>query len=195
MFNILFFIFIFYFIIKVAYKNSLSFTSANNSLISLLNRALKNQQFYNIKTIFSDSQMLLIQADTHGENYLFALNNSLSSLNNNLLTSIYEKSQKFHIHNVVIVVSSIKNCTSQFIAKAENYGFELWDTNKLISLSIKSDVSLSSNDDFSYTKSVLKTSDISNDNCIIDTSDQDPIQSYSKAHSFLGRIFNKPDKL
>ena len=182
MFEIIFIIFIVYLIAK---KNA-----ENNpvGVKALLDKALKNQQFYNTKTIFSTSTYSLITADTHGENYLFALLNN-NFISTGVLTDIYEKSKKEHIHNIVIITPQNLTPSNPITKKIKEYSFEVWNIAKLISLSKNSN-------NTTITKSVLRTSDTSLDKCAIDNSPVDPIQhGSSKSHSILTNPFRKPNRL
>ena len=180
---LLFIIFIFF------KKKGFNFPNINSPLL-LLNKVLRNQQFSNIKTISNLGNLNLITADSHGENYLFALKINYMPFSSTEMDSIYDKAHKFHIHNVVIINKDAILPTSHLGKKIATYEFEVWTIAKLISLAHNS------NNNSTYTKSVLRTSDTSYDKCTIDNNPVDPIQSgSSKSHSLIGNLFQKPNRL
>lgn len=171
-------------------KMGINFSDMTNTM-SILTKALKNQQFSNIKTLSNSNNLSLITADSHGENYLFALKLNSISFGATEIDTIYDKATKFHIHNVVIINKDAILPTSPLGKKIASYEFELWNYAKLISLARNSNNSSST-----YTKSVLRTSNTSYDKCKIDNNPVDPIQSgSSKSHSLLGNLFQKPNRL
>ena len=181
MFEVFIIIFIIYIIAK---KNS---DNLPIGLGTMLDKALKNQQFSNIQTIQTNSSYSLISADTHGENYLFALKKS-DFFNANDLKNIYDKSKNEHFHNTVVVCTQNFLQSSLMFKKIKEYNFEVWDLSKLISLSKTSTKETT-------TKSVLRTSDTSLDNCDIDIP-VDPIKhGPSNSHSILTNPFRKPNRL
>ena len=187
MFEVIFIILIIY----IAFKKSGINLSNITSTVSLLNKALKNQQFSNIKTMSNSHGLSLITADSHGENYLFVLKNISTPISFNELDYIYNIANKFHIHNVVIISKDSILPSSPLGKKIVDYNFEVWTIAKLVSLT-----HTSSNNNSTYTKSVLRKSDTSYDNCKIDNTPVDPIQhGTSKSHSLLGNIFQKPNRL
>lgn len=186
MFEIIFIILICYIIYKKSGMNL-----SNTGTFSLLNKTLKSQQFSNIETILNSSNLTLVTADSHGENYLFVLKANSTSFNSLEMDSIYDRASKLHIHNVVIINKDAILPSSQLGKKIVDYNFEVWTLNKLISLS-----RTSTNSNSTYTKSVLRTSDTSYDKCKIDNNPVDPIQhGPSKSHSLISNIFRKPNRL
>jgi len=179
-------------IIFVAFKKmGINFTDITSTL-SLLNKALKTQQFSNIKTISNSNNLSLITADSHGENYLFALKPNYIPYSSTELDSIYERANKFHIHNVVIINKDAVLPSSHLGKKIVEYNFEVWSLTKLISLARTT----STNSNSTYTKSVLRTSDTSYDKCKIDNTPVDPIQrGNKKTHSLFSSPFRKPNRL
>ena len=176
---------IIYFCIK---KSNTSFSKT--STFSLLQKALTNQQFTNIKIIFNSISLNLVTADSHGENYLFAQKNNNIEFNMNELDYIYNTAQKSHIHNVVIIIPR-DIASHELKQKIIDYNFETWTLIKLLSLS-----KTTSSTNNTYTKSVLRTSNTSYDKCEIDDTPVDPIQhGPSKSHSLLGNLFNRPNRL
>ena len=185
--ELIIFIFIFYIILK---KKGVTFSGATG-MISLLNKALASQQFSNIKTMQNSRTLTLITADSHGENYIFALKNDGSPYSSTELDSIYDKANKFHFHNVVIINKDSILPSSYLGKKIIEYNFEVWSLTKLISLARPSTDKSSS-----YTKSVLRTSDTSYDNCKIDNTPVDPIQhGPDKSRSLFGNWLRKPNRL
>jgi len=180
------------FIIFTVFKKMGINFSDMTSTFSLLNKALKTQQFSNIKTISSSNSLTLITADSHGENYLFALKSNYMPYSSTELDSIYDRANKFHIHNVVIINKDTVLPSSQLGKKIVEYKFEVWSLTKLISLARTT----STNANSTSTKSVLRTSDTSYDKCKIDNTPVDPIQrGSSKTHSLFSNPFRKPNRL
>ena len=185
--SIIFIIAIIYICVK---KTNTSTNSSISSPYSILNKALVNQQFSNIKIINNSSNLRLITADSHGENYLFGIKSGNMQFSMIELDYIYDKAQKSHIHNVVIIIPRDIS-SSELQQKITDYNFETWTLFKLLSLSKNT-----SNSSDTYTKSVLRTSDTSYDKCKIDNTPVDPIQhGPSKSHSILGNLFNRPNRL
>jgi len=181
-------LFIIFMVIK---KKGLNLSDMTSSL-SLLNKALQTQQFSNIKTISNSNNLSLITADSHGENYLFALKPNYMPYSSTELDSIYDKANKIHIHNVVLINKDAVLPSSGLGKKIVEYKFEVWSLTKLISLARTT----STNTNSTYTKSVLRTSDTSYDKCKIDNTPVDPIQhGPSKSHSILSNPFRKPNRL
>lgn len=179
------------FIIFLAFKKMGINFSDMTSTFSLLNKALKTQQFSNIKTISNSNNLTLITADSHGENYLFALKPNYMPYGSTEIDSIYDRANKFHIHNVVIINKDVVLPSSQLGKKIVEYNFEVWSLTKLISLA-----RTTSNSNSTHTKSVLRTSDTSYDKCKIDNTPVDPIQrGSSKTHSLFSSPFRKPNRL
>ena len=186
--ELIIFIFIFYIIFKKKGVNISNLTG----ILPLLNKALVTQQFSNIKTMLNSHNLTLITADSHGENYLFALKKDSLPYSSTELDSIYEKANKFHIHNVVIINKDSILPSSHLGKKIIDYNFEVWTLTKLISLARAT----SNNANSTYTKSVLRTSDTSYDKCKIDTNPVDPIQQGpAKSRSLFGNWLRKPNRL
>lgn len=179
------------FIIFLAFKKMGINFSDMTSTFSLLNKALKTQQFSNIKTISNSNNLILITADSHGENYLFALKPNSMPFSSTELNSIYDRANKFHIHNVAIINKDAVLPSSQLGKKIVEYNFEVWSLTKLISLA-----RTTSSPNSTHTKSVLRTSDTSYDKCKIDNNPVDPIQrGPKKTHSLFSSPFRKPNRL
>ena len=154
------------------------FLQNNNSINSKLNTLFEVQHFSNISKETLSNGISLIYANTHGENYLFALKNNSSYFSISDIIFLYEKAQKDHIHNVVVLLNSSNN---SILNKAKEYNIQIWDNKKLDSL-----ISLSK------TTNILQTSDTSDDTCKIDTNSFEPIQ---EPNSFFKNLFKKPNRL
>lgn len=212
MFEIVFFLIIIYIVFKRT--NTLSGTKT----LTLLNKALRNQEFTNIKTIFTSPAMNFVTGDANGENFIFAFKNNNIQFNINELTTLYEKAQKMHIHNIVIINSSKAGFSNMIQQKISDYNIEVWDLNKLSSLALANNGAIDSssfnNSAYSTTasyatrtshtaniphasnaNSVLRTSNTSDDKCKIDTNSYDPIQEASNKSSFFSNLFKKPERL
>ena len=125
--------------------------------------------------------MKIINANAHGENYIFGVRNNMYFSFQDIET-IYHISEKEHIHNVIIVTSSKKYIHSSIDVKIKDYNIEVWDNEKLYSL-------------LNESNSTLKTSDTSDDNCEIEEDTSSPINETSKNIGLLDSLFDKPDKL
>ena len=182
--SLLFILFIVFFIIKV----TKSVNSTSIAVINKLNVALQRNQFTNRKTLMTNQFYTLITADTHGENYVFAVKNNTTQFNFQDIVSIYEMAQKAHIHNIVVLNHFNMAFYPGVAKKMKEYGIEVWDSNKLNELTGTKSATV--------TRSVLKTSDTSDDKCNISVSSDDPIQDFGeKKPSIFDRLFQKPDRL
>ena len=154
---------------------------------TLINKALIRQQFSNIRIISHINSIVMLSADSHGENYLIAYKINKLSFSPLEIDSIYDKATKLHIHKTVIIVPQMPTSNTTVYSKISSYNFEIWDYKKLTSLANNSNGS-------TYTKSVLRTSNTSYDHCKIDNNPVDPIQP-GRSHSLLGNLFNRPNRL
>ncbi|MBQ7410019.1 MAG: hypothetical protein IJW20_01385 [Clostridia bacterium] len=177
------FILFFFFVVHVS--------SSKYSTLGLLKEVLKVQEFSNIKTVYSNSNLEIIRADKSGENYLFGVRKDSKGFTSNNINGLYEYAQKAHIHTVVIATYSPIGTTSPIYRLIREYGIDVWDYNKLLNLCTEFDAT----SDTEYTASVLSTSDTSDDTCPQDSS-FDPIQDvHPKTTSIFSGLFNKPDRL
>lgn len=185
------FIFFIIFIILI-FNKSKNITSAR--VYPLLNSSLKAQQFTNIKTIYTSQGMNIITGDANGENFMFAFKNNNIQFTVNELTTLYEKSQKMHIHNVVIINSlkiAFNNMAQQ---KITDYNFDVWDLAKLTSLAGVNNTKSAAH--VSNSNSILRTSNTSDDKCKIDTNSFNPIQEdVDRKNSWFSNLFKKPERL
>lgn len=175
MFTIFFFIFIIY--IYIGMQKVLQNQNINPNT---LNTLFEVQNFHNILNDNSIPGISLIKASSHGENYLFAKKNNMLQFSIIDINIIYEKAQKEHIHNIILL-NQYHTFSNLLLEKIKEYNIQIWDQNKINSL-------ISS----PRTNNVLSTSNTTDDTCIIDKNQFDPIQ---EPHSFLENIFKKPDRL
>ena len=143
--------------------------------------------FSNVSIVYSDSRITLCRGDKSGENFLFALRgNSAFSLQD--IETLYEKAEKLHIHNRIIITDySIDNTVSE--KKLKEYEIDVWDTSKLASISTPSTSNPAD-------ASVLKTSDTSDDTCYIEENSDDPIKDGAfHTHSIFSIFNNKTEHL
>lgn len=204
------FIFFIIFIILIINKSK---NVTNARIYPLLNRSLKAQQFTNIKTIYTSQGMNIITGDANGENFMFAFKNNNVQFTANELTYLYEKSQKMHIHNIVII-NSLKIAFNTMVQqKITDYNIDVWDLAKLTSLAgVPNTVTTSVNNKIntytysnntikstahiSNSNSILRTSNTSDDKCKIDTNSFDPIQEdVDRKNSWFSNLFKKPERL
>ena len=169
--------FILFFIPIYSVKNSENKTIIPNSLEYLF----KAQNFHNIIRNTSIPGLLLIEASSHGENYLFAQKNNMIQFSITDINKIYQQAEKSHIHNIVILPLAHASLPNTILEKIKEYNIQIWDNSKIYSL-----ISSPS------TNSILSTSDTSADKCKIDTNYFNPIQEPS---SFWKNILRKPDRL
>lgn len=175
MFELILFIVI-YFIFK-----NLAQKSTFNIINTKLNILFKNHNFSNISKFNPSQDLTFIYANSHGENYLFALKNTNSGFTTLDIDRIYEYSQREHIHNPVILVLQ-PSFSDNLLKKIKEYNIQIWDNKKLESL-------IST---YTFNSSVLPTSDTSNDTCKIDSNQFNPIQEPT---SLWKKFFSKPDRL
>ena len=145
-----------------------------------LDTLFKVQNFHNISKDTSLPGILIIKASSHGENYLFAKKTNVPQFSLMDINIIYDKAQKDHIHNIILLHQPIL-LSKILLDKIKEYNIKIWDENKVNSL-ISSPA----------THSILSTSDTSDDTCKIDKNEFNPIQEPT---SFLQNIFKKPDRL
>lgn len=198
---VIFLICFFYAIYKLIFKNINHKTNySKNNIIRILDNALKNNGFTEKRTFVVNSYYKLFRSDSKGENYIFAICNETARFLIPDIISINEEAKKVHIHNVVIINQMRTPYPEKVERKIKEYGMELWDLNKLTTMSkVKKISDISDRNSYdnndTYIKSVLKTSDTSDDKCKIDIDSYDPIQDYSEKKSILDKLFRKTDKL
>ena len=174
MFNFIIAIFIIYIIFKKI--------SQNQTISSYkLNALFKSQNFHSISRDLSIPGLLIISASSHRENYLLAQKNNMVQFSTMDIDNIYEKAQKLHIHNIVVLTPSHTSFSNHLLEKIKNYDIKIWDDNKINSLIASSN-----------STSVLSTSDTSDDKCKIDSNSFEPIYEPT---SFWKKFFTKPDRL
>ncbi len=207
MFGVVFFIFIFIIIFSVTRdvsKTQPNGATSNNFVLNILYKALDNNEFTNKRILSSNSYYKLITADTNGENYIFAISNISTKFNISNIQAIHEIAKNSHIHNVVIINHFSVPYADSIMHSINEFGMEVWDLNKLNTLALRTPTNAtlkySTNElntpSTPTTKSVLRTSNTSDDKCVIDTDSADPIQDLSnKKLSFFGQLFKKPDRL
>lgn len=174
MFEFIIVIFIIYIISKKAINSQI--VSSNK-----LNDLFEAQNFHSITKDLSIPGILLISASSHGDNYLFAQKNNMNQFSTMDITTIYEKAQKFHIHNIVLLTPSSVSFSNHLLKKIKEYNIQIWDNNKIDSLIYSA-----------HTTSVLSTSDTSDDKCKITPDSFEPIQEPT---SLWKNLFSKPDRL
>ena len=140
--------------------------------------------FSNVQKILIASNMILYKGDKAGENFLIAVKYSSTPISNLDVSKIYEISEKFHIHNKILLTNSAVASNPALIKTLKTYEIQVvnsLDFQKMINNS--------------KSNSVLKTSNTLDDHCKIDKP-VNPIQ-YEKAHSYgiLSLFRDKPDRL
>lgn len=164
-----------------------------NSNLAMFNKVAIKQGFSNIRNLPSISTKYnLISADAKGENFLFAIKIGPSEISNNDIIAIYERAKKIHIHNVILVTDYINN--SNIIKQLSSYNIEVWDRNKMLLL-LRDVTEITRTTVNTQSNNILHTSNASDDKCEIEPP-FDPIKDgRTEAHSILGSLFNKPNKL
>ena len=144
----------------------------------LLDIFLKKEQFSNISEN-PYSNLVFVNASNRGQNFLFSFKSNSYMYSLLDIDTIYEKAQKDHIRNIILLtrISLPENISN----KLKEYNIQVCDYNKLISLAYSSEPN-----------SILQTSNTSDDTCKIEANQFDPIQ---KPKSFLENLFSKPDQL
>lgn len=178
---IIFFIFICYYILK----------NSNVGIKTLFSTYMNYMS--NMKLLYSDGSILLYRGDKDGENFVFALKNNSSTFSSTDIYTLYEKAEKLHIHNKILITDYPIDSSSTIYKKVREYKIAVWNSSKLSSL-----INAEYGENSSYTpssSSALKTSDTSDDNCDIDESN-DPIQDGAfNTHGIFSLLGNKPDRL
>ena len=177
----MFIFFIFYIILAILILSIISYTlikNQNSFLYPKLDMLFKKEHFSNISKELT-STMNFISASNRGDNYLFAIKRTSYPCSLFDITAIYEKAQKDHIHNVILLTKT--TLSKNILDKLKEYDIQVWDNNKLDSLIFTTE-----------STSILQTSDTSDDNCHIEPEQIDAIQ---EPKSFLENFLEKPSKL
>lgn len=174
-FAIVYIIFVLFIFLIVCYA---VMNSQNSSLSNKLNILFQKESFSNVSKELT-SNMNFISASNRGDNYLFVFKRTSYPYSLFDITAIYEKAQKNHIHNVILL--SKTSLSKNILDKLKEYDIQVWDNNKLDSLIFTTE-----------STSILQTSDTSDDNCTIDSEQVDAIQ---EPKSFLENLFTKPTRL
>lgn len=169
---IIFILLIFFIVSYVLIKNQNSFLSPKLDLL------FKKEHFSNISKQYT-SNIAFISASNRGDNYLFAFKRTSYPYSSFDITAIYEKAQKDHIHNIILLTKT--TLSKNILDKTKEYDIQVWDSNKLDSLIFTTE-----------STSILQTSDTSDDNCTIDSEQVDAIQ---EPKSFLENLLEKPTRL
>jgi len=185
---VLFSFFIFIFIIYIILKSN---TTYIQSAYNLLAKVFYSQQFSNVATVYSNGSYHIIKADGRGENYIFGVKTTNAPFTSFDVEKLYELASRSHIHTVVLATNTTIQPTSPIYRKIRQYGIDVWDKEKLLSLSAYNNSTTSSTSNHS----ILKTSDTSDDTCEIDTNSFNPIQDGNLAEGFFSRLFDRPDRL
>ena len=140
--------------------------------------------FSNLQMVLNTSNITLYKGDKSGENFLIAVKYSSTPTSNLELAKVYEISEKFHIHNKILLSNENIASNPSLDKKLREYDIRVLNSSSFQKL-INNSESLS----------VLETSDTSDDTCDIDESTS-PIK-YEKfnVHSILSFFRNKPDRL
>lgn len=181
----IFIIFIFFIIIVSIYIKS---TSTSSYILQTLKSI-----FSNVVVLYSDSNITLCRGDKAGENFLFAITiNNYSAISLQSIEILYNRAEKLHIHNKVIITDYVVDSSSNISKKLKEYEIDIWDRKKLLSISSTDDSTFNS----PYDSSVLKTSDTSDDTCYIDKNTDDPIQDGAfHTHGIFSIFNNKTEHL
>lgn len=167
------------------------FASSANSPISSYSYAQKviRKSFSNVSIPYSDYSLTLYRGDKSGENFLFAIKNSFSPFSLQDVEKLYEKAEKLHIHNKILITDFPIDNTIITPKKLKEYEIDIWNNKKLANISTP-------NASSTYDSSALKTSDTSDDNCYIVEDLDDPIQEGAlHTHSIFSIFDNKVDHL
>ena len=62
---------------------------------------------------------------------MFAIKNNSISFSLNDINTIYEKAERLHIHNRIIITDFPISSSSTISEKLQEYGIEVWNRNKL----------------------------------------------------------------
>ncbi len=179
-FTLIFFIFIMIMFVAAISSPLHSYSSASKII---------KENFSNVSIPYSDYNITLFKGDKSGENFLFAIKNNPSPFSLQDIETLYEKSQRLHIHNRVLITDFPINNTTITQKRLKEYEIDIWNSAKLTKISTPSTSS-------TYESSTLKTSDISDDTCQIDENLDDPIKDGAlHTHSIFSIFNNKVDHL
>lgn len=181
--SFLFFIFI---IVMIAKSNNITLSSYSSAL------KIIRANFSNVSIPYSDYSVTLCRGDKSGENFLFAIKNNSSPFSLQDVENLYEKAEKLHIHNRILITDLPINNTTITPKKLKEYEIDIWNSTKLASISTPNTNTSTS----TYNSSALKTSDTSDDNCYIEEDLDDPIQDGTfHTHSIFSIFNNKTEHL
>lgn len=169
--------------------------------ISKTNASIKNlfssymNYLSNVKLFYSDAEILLYRADKSGENFVFAIKNNSSPFTIKDVSTLYDKSEKLHIHNKILITDYPVDSSSAIYKKVKEYQITIWNSKKLSNL-IENEFNDSYDSSYkSKSSSPLTTSNTSDDTCDIEDS-VDPIQDGAfNTHGIFSLLGNKPDRL
>lgn len=167
---------------------------STNTSLSSYSSALKiiRTHFSNVSILYSDYSITLCRGDKSGENFLFAIKNNSSSFSLQDIENLYEKAEKLHIHNRILITDLPINTTTIIAKKLKEYEIDIWNSTKLASISSPNTNTSTS----TYNSSALKTSDTSDDDCYIEEDLNDPIQDGTfHTHSIFSIFNNKTEHL
>lgn len=173
--SLLFFIVIIIMVCANSTSGSLSFYGSAQKSI--------RAKFSNVSIPYSDYSLTLCRGDKSGENFLFAIKNSFSPFSLQDIEKLYEKAEKLHIHNKILITDFPIDNTTITQKKLKEYEIDIWNSKKLASISEPHASS-------PYDSSALKTSDTSDDNCYIEEDLDDPIQDGTFHTHSIFSIFN-----
>ena len=104
-------------------------------IIKILDNALKNNGFTEKRTYVVNSYYKLYRANLREEKYIFAICNSTARFLLPDIISINEEAKKVDCYKVIIINQMRTPYSEKLQSKIKEYGMELWELDKLVSMS------------------------------------------------------------
>lgn len=150
--------------------------SKSNTVNNLTEKKIR-MYFTNVEKIFNSVDLILYKGDRSGENFLVAVKPNYLAFSILDLSKIYDTSEKYHIHNKILLSDGKLGSNQSVAKKLKEYEIRVLNHTEFEKI-------ISNSDSFS----ILKTSDTSDDNCRIDKADS-PIKYVENSGIFS--IFRK----
>lgn len=165
------FIFVIVYVIKKA---------SSSSSYSYFNERKVRMYFSNVEKVFTSSTIALYKGDKSGENFLIAIKLTYSPISNLDLSTIYDVSVKYHIHNKILLSNEDISSNQLLSKKLKEYEIRVIGAYEFQNL-------------MNGSSSVLETSNTSDDNCHIDEANN-PIKFVEPKFNIFSILKSKQDK-
>ena len=158
----------------------ISLSKSNNVNYSIEKKI--RMYFTNVEKIFNSVDLILYKGDKSGENFLVAVKPNYLAFSILDLSKIYDISEKYHIHNKILLSDGHLTSNQSVAKKLKEYEIRVLNRFEFEKVIANSD-----------SISILETSDTSNDNCHIDKANN-PIK-YEDNSSIFSIFRKKEDRL